>query len=69
MVFALLPVHNNPPMCSTPGAADKWKAFVQKKKKGRTTISSIVDQVMAAEEHVGLTKRQINSPNPSTRKI
>ena len=33
-------------------AAGKWKAFVQKKKKGRTTISSVVDQAMAAE-HAG----------------
>jgi len=34
-------------------AADKWKVFVQKKKKGRTTISSVADQAMAAEQHAG----------------
>ena len=32
--------------------ADKWKALMQKKEKGRTTISSVVDQAMAAE-HAG----------------
>jgi hypothetical protein len=32
--------------------ADKWKALMQKKWKGRTTISSVADQVMAAE-HAG----------------